>query len=128
RRGHQRSPLRERGRYDQGQHRARHLRRARRRVLIPKRKNRRHMPAVFSYLKLADDEREERHEARALDRLAERALPASREAGTAAREDLAVRVEELAQGLDVFVVEALDLRAEHLGFSLLCHKKLDWMG
>src|ERR1700752_2046780 len=53
--------------------------------------------------------RQEREEARALDRVGELALVAGRGAGDARRDDLAGLVDEVLQDLDVLVVDPLDL-------------------
>lgn len=69
-------------------------------------------PKKFDFVeRLSNNIGQECHKARAFDRLRERALVACREAGAAARHNFAMRVEELFQSFDVFVIDCTDLCA-----------------
>ena len=73
-------------------------------------------------LELANNVRDQGHEAGALHRLAERALAGGRKAGAAARHDLAVRIEKLFDRLDVLVVDRAELRTSPNGHAYIARR------
>ncbi len=64
---------------------------------------------VHTLFELTYDIRQKRHVASAFNGLCESTLVSGRETGAAARQNFAVRIDEFAQRLNIFVVDALEL-------------------